>query len=94
MNSVDNPQIEPRIELLRYIPNSPVTYEKWLRALYAKAGKSFGIYATIFLTSVRHVPALPTPPNGHEELPRHNPDMILFHRKIENYAKRDDRRGD
>ena len=87
MNSVDNPQIEPRIELLRYIPNSPVTYEKWLRALYAKAGKNYGIYATIFLTGVRHVPALPTPLTGHGELPRHNPGMILFNRRIENYAK-------
>jgi len=47
MNSVDNPPTEPRTELLRYVPNSPVIYEKWLRALYAKAGKNFGIYATI-----------------------------------------------
>ena len=87
MNSVDNPQTAPRIELLSYVPNLPVTNEKWLRALYAKARKSFGIYATIFLTSIRHVPAMPTPPDGHEELPRHNPDMILYHRKIENCAE-------
>ena len=83
-NLVDNPQTAPRIELLRYVPNSPVTYERWLRALYANSGKTYGIYASIFLTSLRHIPAIPTPPIGHMEMPKNNPEMILYNRRIEN----------
>ena len=70
----DRPKLESKAELLRFNPTSPVVYERWLRAQYAEAGKLYGIYATIFLTGLRHVPMMPIAPDTNKIFVPKGPD--------------------
>ena len=83
----DRLKLESKAELLRFNPTSPVVYERWLRAQYAEAGKLYGIYATIFLTGLRHVPMMPIAPEGYDDMEPHNPNAVLFLKRINTYAQ-------
>ena len=83
----DRLKLESKAELLRFNPTSPVVYERWLRAQYAEAGKLYGIYATIFLTGLRHVPMMPIAPEGYDDMDPHNPNVVLFLKRINTYAQ-------
>ena len=83
----DHSKLEFRSEKLRFDPTSPVVYERWLKAQYAQAGINYGIYATIFLTGLRHVPAAPIEPAGYDEMAAHNPQAVIFLKRINNYVQ-------
>ncbi len=82
----DHSKLETKSEKLRFDPTSPVVYERWLKAQYAQAGVLHGIYATIFLTGLRHRPPMPPQPVDYETMNADNLDKVLFLRRISTYA--------
>ena len=80
-------KLDTKVEYLRYTPGSPITYERWLRFMYALTAKTFGKAASLFLTGVRHAPPMPLLPEGYDEMAAGNPQAIIFQKRLEHYAK-------